>query len=467
MGSVRRGAQVLVLATTVVLGIVTLTGARGDPGQTIGGGQPWALGLELAAGLGTAGAGARLWRRRGYGLAGTLLVATGLAVFLQQLPMPGDGGPLPFTAGLVGGAMTGTLAGSAALSVPGVARRPWDAPLAIAALAIAALGLGLIPAVLFSPKANGCFSCAGNLVLIESDPSAYNELVSTSLKASAIACALLGALIILRVIARPDLLRSVAAPIIVGGAAAAGLAAALFAHEAELGLPEIDGVTHALWLGQCAWLVAGATGLALVSLYVRALRQKVASMVLKAQPSAHVLRAALRATLGDAHLEIVFPRADGAPLDAEGREVPPASEDISVAAITRHGELIAQLRHTEWLSHTPERLIEAAKGAGLALEHASLHARLKAEIYELAASRARIIEMGDAERRRLERNLHDGAQQRLISLAMDLSSAPGPDGEVAQAKYAVQHALDSLRSIAHGIHPVSLSESGLLSASAS
>ena len=107
---------------------------------------------------------------------------------------------------------------------------------------------------------------------------------------------------------------------------------------------------------------------------------------------------------------------------------------------------------------------QAAIGAGLALEHASLHARLQAELADLAASRARIVDVGDAERRRLERNLHDGAQQRLIALSMELQLVAGADGEARRATDELQDALEKLRAIAHGIYPVSLTEDGLAGA---
>jgi signal transduction histidine kinase len=111
--------------------------------------------------------------------------------------------------------------------------------------------------------------------------------------------------------------------------------------------------------------------------------------------------------------------------------------------------VIAELRHGEG---PPERIAAVARGAGLALEHASLRARLRAELTELAASRRRLVEVGDAERRRLERDLHDGAQQRLIALSMTL------DG---RARDEVKAALAELRALAHGIHPAALSEAGL------
>jgi PAS domain S-box-containing protein len=109
-----------------------------------------------------------------------------------------------------------------------------------------------------------------------------------------------------------------------------------------------------------------------------------------------------------------------------------------------------------------QRLADFAELATQALANA--HAR-----QELAASRARIVEAGDAERRRLERNLHDGAQQRLVSLALNLrlaARACDPDDEASRSAFEragdeLAQALEELRELARGIHPAVLSDRGL------
>ncbi len=127
------------------------------------------------------------------------------------------------------------------------------------------------------------------------------------------------------------------------------------------------------------------------------------------------------------------------------------------------GALLAALREGETLPHdTDRRLAAFAELAGLAV--ASAQAR-----DDLAASRLRIIEAGDDERRRIERNLHDGAQQRLVALSValrlvqaKLRDAPGEAGElVAAASDELTHAIRELRELAQGIHPAVLTERGL------
>src|SRR5207249_4829505 len=117
-------------------------------------------------------------------------------------------------------------------------------------------------------------------------------------------------------------------------------------------------------------------------------------------------------------------------------------------------------------------LASAGAAARLALENERLQAELRAQLAELRASRARIVSAGDEERRRLERDLHDGAQQRLLSLGLALQLARaklGPDANgaaelVAEADGELRAALDELRELARGIHPAVLSEQGLAAA---
>ena len=119
----------------------------------------------------------------------------------------------------------------------------------------------------------------------------------------------------------------------------------------------------------------------------------------------------------------------------------------------------------------PEQLrLEIGAAARLAVENERLQAELLAQLADLRASRARVVEAGDAERRRLERNLHDGAQQRVLALSYDLRLAragTGTDGAseltplLVSAAQEAQAAIDELRELAHGIYPAVLTESGL------
>ena len=315
MRRVRWLALTLVMALIAALGIATLVSAHRSPDETLGGGAAWALGLQLLAGLGVSSAGAYLvWqgtRRR----AGLLLVATGPAVFLEQLPLPGHAGSLLFTAALVGGATTSALAGAAALAAPGVGRCFPDLLVAGLALVITTILLGVLPTILFDPRASGCFACSRNLLLVDGDAHLHDGLIRVGLPAAALACGVLALLALISLLGRRGLTLSTSTPVLAGGAAVAALGAAIFAHDAGAGVVEIDSGTRALWLIQCGTLLVAAAGVAALSLRARLLRDRVAAIVIAALPPPGTLRATLAAALGDPRLEIVFPRAGGCAVD--------------------------------------------------------------------------------------------------------------------------------------------------------
>ena len=126
------------------------------------------------------------------------------------------------------------------------------------------------------------------------------------------------------------------------------------------------------------------------------------------------------------------------------------------------------LVHDAALNHEPELLELVCAAADVALERERLHAELASRVEELAGSRARLLEAGDAARRRIERDLHDGAQQRLVSLAIALRLTQDrirvdPEeavGLVTAARKEVDESLKELRELARGIHPAVL-EHGL------
>ena len=131
--------------------------------------------------------------------------------------------------------------------------------------------------------------------------------------------------------------------------------------------------------------------------------------------------------------------------------------------------MVGAIVHDVTLTQEPELLRSVAAAAGLAMENERLQAQLRARVEELRASRDGIVEAGTAERRRLERNLHDGAQQRLVALSLTMRLAQvnvHKDPQKAEAMLAAAHeeltlALGELRELARGIHPAVLSDRGL------
>jgi signal transduction histidine kinase len=214
--------------------------------------------------------------------------------------------------------------------------------------------------------------------------------------------------------------------------------------------------------------VALAVGVAWEWVRGRRTRSGLARLVveLAASPPPGGLGAILADTLDDPSLQLLYPLPDGRRIDARGRPAQPRQEQ-TVTPLLRGGRTVALLAHRPGLLDDPGLVDELAATARLALENERLQAQVRAQLDDLRASRTRIVEQGDAERRRLERNLHDGAQQRLVSLALSLRLARlGCETEtdaaaLEQAEAEVRHALGELRGLAHGLYPAALTEEGL------
>ena len=136
--------------------------------------------------------------------------------------------------------------------------------------------------------------------------------------------------------------------------------------------------------------------------------------------------------------------------------------------IDRDGEHVAALIHDPALEDEPELLDAVERRGRDRARERRLQAELRARLEELEGSRARVIEAGQKERKRLERNLHDGAQQRLIALSLELgllgkqmSGDPEARARIEQARAEIAVSLDELRDVARGLHPAVLSGHGL------
>jgi signal transduction histidine kinase len=178
------------------------------------------------------------------------------------------------------------------------------------------------------------------------------------------------------------------------------------------------------------------------------------------------VRPALARAIGDPSLELALWLPERrAWVDEQGRTVtlPPGPD----RAFTYIGDDLAALVHDPVFLDQPALLEAAGSAARFALENERLQAELRAQLAELRESRARIVRAGDEERRRLERDLHDGAQQRLlgIGMALQLLRAQGHDERLLDETEAeVKAALTELRELAGGIHPAVLTDHGLAAA---
>jgi signal transduction histidine kinase len=181
---------------------------------------------------------------------------------------------------------------------------------------------------------------------------------------------------------------------------------------------------------------------------------------------------ALARALRDRTLEIAFWLPDRHEyVDASGTVVTlPTSGDRAVTAVENDGEPVAALIHDPSLLDDPRLMRSAAAVARMSLENARLHAETRARLAQVQESRTRIVTAADEERRRIERDIHDGAQQRLVALGLRLRSAERSFGSAAVPEVRrlidatvdeLQVAVNELRELARGVHPAILTEDGL------
>ena len=196
--------------------------------------------------------------------------------------------------------------------------------------------------------------------------------------------------------------------------------------------------------------------------YVRRLRDEQA-LLSDLQPT-------LARALGDPTLELGLWQAESrAYIRLDGTSLGEAGCGRSQFPVARDGAPVAMLVHDPRLDDEPLLLDAVTRAAALTLENARLHTEVLAQLAEVHASRQRIVTAAYEERRRIERDLHDGAQQRLVSMALSLRLARDRlDGESAdlldEAGEQLALAVREVRELARGIHPATLIEDGLVAA---
>jgi signal transduction histidine kinase len=231
-------------------------------------------------------------------------------------------------------------------------------------------------------------------------------------------------------------------------------------------------------LHQLRWATFAALGLAPIAFLIGLLHDRLARssvgellLGLRREPAPAEVREGLARALRDPSLTLAYWLPDfGTYVDQNGRSVklPDADDPRATTLIDRDGARVVALLHDPALDDEPELLEAATAAAGIALENARLHAELRARLQELRGSRARIVDASQTERKRLERNLHDGAQQRLIALSLDLSlwgeelrGDPEASARLRQARLEIATSLEELRDVARGLHPAVVSGHGL------
>lgn len=231
------------------------------------------------------------------------------------------------------------------------------------------------------------------------------------------------------------------------------------------------------WVQEIRWATFITVGLAPLAFVIGLLSARLAYSAvgeifveLRREPEPAHLQDALARALRDPSLTLAYWLPEfRAYADLDGAAVElPADDSRGVTFVDRGGARVAALVHDPSLRDEPELLDAVTAAAGIAIENARLHAELRARLEELQGSRARILEAGRSERQRLERNLHDGAQQRLVALSLELSLLEeqlADDPETAErltaARREIAASLHELREVARGLHPAVVSGHGL------
>jgi signal transduction histidine kinase len=431
--------------------------------------------LTVSAGLGLIAAGLVICLGRRPGRTGDLALAAGLTWFAPVWAAWQDGPPLIPSAAMVAAGFTFPLIVHLVLTHP--TGRAGSAPARVLAAVVyagallAAAVLALFRDPYFDP---GCLAnCTVNVFLVRSLPSLARAVEFFDRWFTAAAAAALIAVCAARLVrASPPARRRllpVAVPAI--GFAAAVAARAVVLQRVTVEDPFSTALFTVFAAGSAAVILLAA-GLISGVARARAERRAVAAIAasLGQAPAPGTLQAALAVALRDPGLRIAYwlPGAQRY-ADASGQVVPGPSVGggRAVTRLTRNGRTIAAISHSGAVPGIEAQIGPAVR---LGLENERLQAELLAQLGELRASRARIVAAADAERRRLERNLHDGAQQRLLALSYDLRlarAAAQADGDtaaemaLAEAASQTQDVLEQLRDLAHGIYPAVLAEAGI------
>ncbi len=473
-----RELRITLLPTAAVYGLAAVTVARHHGnGTTYAGGSGWAAGLELAAGWGLVLVGLLVWQLRPSIPSGPLAVAAGFAWFAPDW-VGWEGGPtLVRSVGMLLAGVWLALLVHAVFAFPDgrLASRRARVLVAVVYAETAVVNVGR--ALFRDPFADvNCWSnCTANSFLVHAVPGVVRVLGRLDKGFPiALAAAFLG-LTMWRMVTASSPARRLLTPVLAAGVAATGLAAAHAVAVVRAPLEDpLDPMFRAIFLGQSLAVlgVAVAFGwtLARSGRARRAVERLAVELAELPEPGA--LEAAVARATGDPSLRIAYRLArEDRYVDGQGRAVPTPSRSATraVTPIVRDGRRLALLEHDPAvLNDTFQDQIGSA--ARLALDNERLQAETLAQLVELRESRERIVQASDSARRGLERDLHDGAQQRLVALSFALRLAhtklgSEPEAAVAEplarADAALAEALAAVRGVANGLFPVTLTSSGL------
>jgi signal transduction histidine kinase len=423
--------------------------------------------LALLVGWTFVASGLVAWRQRPGNRLGPVMIFTGFAWFATFLTDAHAGWPFTLGTAIQSVYLVGFV--YLVLSFP-TGRLRGRADMALIAGAIALVTVVEWTSLLFSEsRAVLCDRCPPNVLLVERNDGLASGLLQLQ-RITGVALALLTVvLLVRRWRAATAAERRSVAPVLWAGSATVVVLAVSIANDV-VGEPLGQ---LGKWALYCVFASVPIAVL-VVLLQRRLARGAVAGLVVELGEGADGtdLRDALARALGDPSLDVAywFPSGDRY-VDRDGQriELPGPGTGRTATVVERDGQPIAALVHDTALAENAELVRSVCAAAALTLENERLQAALRARLAELQASRARLVEATETERRRIERDLHDGTQQRLVSLAMSLGLAESKLADdpsaaaplVREARETLALALAELRELSQGIYPSLLTERGL------
>jgi signal transduction histidine kinase len=416
--------------------------------------------LSVVASWSFLASGLIAWRRRPGNRLGALMVVIGVIWLTGQLMLFADW-PVLFTAGIVANDAWAVPFVLLLVSFPAGRPRTRRDLLLVAPFAVAVIPLELAWLLFLETGP------PGNALLISNDPGVADAIDTAQLTLLTGGALALLTVLVARWRAASAPLRRSLTPILAG-------ALVLLLVPARLSVEKLTDSTapEALTIATVLAFIAVPIAVLVDILRARLARSAVGELVLALRSNAapRALRDALARALGDPSLVLApwLPEYETY-ADLDGRPVQlPADPRRVTTLVDRNGTPVAALVHDASLSEEPELLNAVGATAAIAVENARLEAELLARVDELRATGTRILEAAQGERRRLERDLHDGAQQRLVALNLELSMLearlrddPETRAAVAQARGELAQSLGELRELARGLHPAVLTGYGL------
>jgi signal transduction histidine kinase len=430
---------------------------------------------QVAVGWAYVVAGLIAWDRRPANRMGRLMVLTGLAWLTRQLQYSNSA--FLFTVCFILGDVPYALYGHSALAYPtGRVKDRAERALVIAGYTtvlvfpvLAALVYGGTSPLLYFGRLS-----RNSLINVANDGHAVELLQKAEVVVFfGVLATLFIALILRRFWLATPRMRRILAPLLLA-AVAAGLRAIF-----ECVFTFVDSPFAADYLFWWQFVVVFAVPIALLAglLQTRLARAGVGDLVVELEHARpQELRDALARTLGDPALEVAFWLPErGTYADAGGQPVElPQDGNRAVTYLEHDGEPFAAIVHDPSLLEEPKLVRAAGAAARLALENAQLQAETRSQLAQVKESRVRIVAAADEERKRIERDLHDGAQQRLAALALQLRTAqrrldsreadPAVEALLESAVLELQAANEELRELVRGVYPAILTEEGLAAA---